>query len=66
MLRILKSYRDQEDPDMGLIEDKPYETLSKKECLDLLQKFSIDGLELCRLGHINPVLRRTSVPRIQG
>ena len=31
-----------------------YETLSK-ECLDLLQKFSIDGLELCRLGNINPV-----------
>ena len=34
MLRILKWYRDQEDPDMGLVEDKPYETYSKTDMLE--------------------------------
>ena len=32
-----------------------YETLSKAECLQMLKNHGIDGLELCRMGNINPL-----------
>ena len=55
MLQILERYKDIEDPDMGLLNGKAYETLSKDECLEELKKFRINGLNLCRLGNINPL-----------
>ena len=55
MFKILKRYRDEEDPDMGSVGDKAYETLSKAECLEMLKDHGIDGLELCRMGNINPL-----------
>lgn len=55
LVKILKKFRDEEDPDMGSLDGKSYETLSKSECLDELKKYGIDSLELCRLGNINPL-----------
>ena len=40
---------------MGSWDDKPYETLSKSECMEILSTYNINGLELCRIGNINPV-----------
>ena len=55
MFKILKRYTDEKDPDMGSVGDKAYETLSKAECLEMLKNHGIDGLELCRMGNINPL-----------
>ena len=55
LLKILTRFRDVEDPDMGSWGDKPYETLSKSECMEILSTYNINGLELCRIGNINPV-----------
>ena len=53
LLKVLKRFRDEEDPEMGLYEDKPYETLSNAQCIQILEKHGIDALEMCRLGNIN-------------
>ena len=54
MLQILERHRDIEYPNMGLLNDKAYETLSKTECLEEFKKFRIDGLKLCPLCNSNP------------
>ena len=55
MFKILKCYRVEENPDMGSVDGKAYETLSKAECLEMLQNHGTDSLELCRMGNINPL-----------
>ena len=55
MFKILRLYRDNEDPSMGEIDGKAFEVLSKAECLDIIRGHGIDGLELCRSGNIDPI-----------
>ena len=55
MLKILRHFRDHEDPDMGEIDGKAFEVLSKAECLDIIKRHGIDGLDLCRMGNIDPI-----------
>lgn len=52
---MLRMYRDEEHPDIGLFGDKGMTTLSKDDILAALKdKYSLDGLEVCRLGGIDP------------
>ena len=54
MFKILRMFRDTEDPEMGCVDGKAFETLSKSECLDIIGKYGVNGLELCRMGNIDP------------
>ena len=40
---------------MDMVDWKAFETLSKAECLEYMRKYGINGLELCRMGNIDPV-----------
>ena len=55
MFKILKLFRDSEDPEMGTVDGKAFETLSKAECLEVISKYGVNGLELCRMGNIDPL-----------
>ena len=54
MFKILKMFRDNEDPEMGYVDAKAFETLSKTECLKIINKYGINGIKLCRMGNIDP------------
>ena len=54
MFKILRMFRDTEDPEMGCVDGKAFETLSKTECLGIIKKYGVNGLELCRMGIIDP------------
>ena len=40
---------------MGNWGDKPFKTLSKSECIEILSTYNINRLELCQIKNINPV-----------
>ena len=44
MFKVLKMYRDTEDPEMDSVDGKAFETLSNAECLELMGKYGINGL----------------------
>ena len=54
MVQILELYRDNDDPDLGELDGKSLQTLSRDENLQCLKERGIDGLRLCRLGLIDP------------
>ena len=54
MIKILGMYRDDSDPELSERDGQALSTLTKEECLNELKKVNIDGLQLCRLGLIDP------------
>ena len=54
MVRILELYRDNDDPELRVLNGKTLETFSREENLHELKIRNIDGLRLCRLGLIDP------------
>ena len=54
MFKILRMFRDTEDPEMGCVDVKAFETLSWTECLGIIKKYGVNGLELCGMGIIDP------------
>ena len=54
MVKILEMYRDNEDPDLRVLNGRSLETLSRDETLKELENRGIDRLRLCRLGSIDP------------
>lgn len=54
MIKILGMYRDNSDPELSVLDGQALSTLSKEECLNELKKVNVDGLQLCRLGLIDP------------
>ncbi len=53
-LEILKRFRDKENPELGCFKGNDITTLSKSELLEALDGHRVDGLDLCRLGGIDP------------
>ena len=43
MFKILKMYRDTEDTEMGSVDGKAFETLSKAGCIELMKKYGVNG-----------------------
>ena len=54
MVRILELYRDNDDPELRVLNGMSLETFSRQEKLQGLKNRNIDGLILCRLGLIDP------------
>ena len=54
MVKILEMYRDNEDPNLRVLNGRSLETLSRDENLTELENRGIEGLRLCRLGSIDP------------
>ena len=41
MLKILKMFRDSEDPEMGTVDGKAFELLLKAECLEVISGYGV-------------------------
>jgi len=54
-LEILKRFRSEECPTLTSLDGSPISTITKDEALKCLSdKCDVDGIELCRLGAIEP------------
>ena len=53
-MAILRKYRENEDPELGSVDGKKIETLTKEELIKATKKRGVDPMVLCELGAIDP------------
>ena len=53
-MAILRKYRENEDPELGSVDEKNIATLSKEEIIKATKKRGVDPMVLCELGAIDP------------